>query len=51
MEQDIRWKQRFDNFGKAYVSLQELLQQTEIDEDVRVDAAIKRFELVFVLAW
>src|SRR4051812_1465108 len=51
MEQDIRWKQRFDNFEKSFASLQDILRQTNIDEDVRVDAGIKRFELTFELAW
>ena len=51
MEQDVRWKQRFANFENAYASLREVLERRDIEEEVRIDAAIKHFELVFELAW
>ncbi len=51
MDEDIRWKQRFANFESAFLSLKEVIAQKNINEDLRVDAAIKRFELTFELAW
>lgn len=51
MENDIRWKQRFDNFEKAFTSLREIVEIKDIEPDVRIDTAVKRFELSFELAW
>ena len=51
MEEDIRWKQRFANFERDLFSLKEVISEKDINEDLKVDAAIKRFELTFELAW
>lgn len=50
MAEDIRWQQRFQNFELALTSLLEISGQPDRD-DVTVDAAIKRFEITFDLAW
>ena len=51
MEEEIRWKQRFENLGKSYSSLKEIIDQKDIDEDIKIDTTIKRFELTYELAW
>ena len=50
MEQDIRWKQRFQNFEKAFLALKEV---TEIaaPTEIEIDAAVQRYEIAFELAW
>lgn len=49
MEQDIRWKQRFQNFEKAFLAKEvtEIAAPTEIE----IDAAVQRYEIAFELAW
>ncbi len=32
MEQDIRWKQRFSNFKKAYEQLTEFMEKSELNK-------------------
>jgi nucleotidyltransferase substrate binding protein (TIGR01987 family) len=49
--QDIRWKQRFQNFEKALKSLIEITNQPGMYEEVIIDAALKRFDITFDLAW
>ena len=51
--QDIRWKQRFDNFTKAYNLLRCALQEKEIDDfdDLQKEGLIHRFEYTFELLW
>ncbi len=51
MTEDIRWQQRFANYEKAYVSLRQISEQKDIEEDILIDATLKRFDLVFELAW
>jgi nucleotidyltransferase substrate binding protein (TIGR01987 family) len=48
---DLRWKQRFQNFEKALISLQSLSNEVNTEEEVLIDAGIKRFEIAFDLAW
>lgn len=51
--QDIRWKQRFENFQSAYQLLQEAIeafQQLPNNKLMRV-ALIKAFEMTFELSW
>jgi nucleotidyltransferase substrate binding protein (TIGR01987 family) len=49
---DIRWKQRFQNFNRAYLLLQDALQQgPEVLNQLEKEGAIQRFEYSFELAW
>ncbi|MBF0180739.1 MAG: nucleotidyltransferase substrate binding protein [Magnetococcales bacterium] len=52
MREDIRWKQRFDNFDRAFVLLREV-QERGVDSLSRLEkeGAIRRFEFAFELAW
>ena len=48
--QDIRWKQRFDNFKQAYMRLQEATEMSNLNELER-NGLIQRFEFTIELAW
>ncbi len=51
MEQpDIRWKQRFQNYEKALLRLQEAVEEEELSELER-NGLIQRFEFTIELAW
>jgi nucleotidyltransferase substrate binding protein (TIGR01987 family) len=52
-EQDIRWKQRFKNFEKAFGLLEEAVQQGLDEEltDLEKQGLIQRFEFTHELAW
>ena len=52
MQQDIRWKQRFENFKSTYKNL-EPLEKIEIESlnDFERGGYIKFFELSFELLW
>lgn len=47
--EDIRWKQRFDNFTKALLQLQELIEKPELNKFER-QGLIHCFEYTFELA-
>jgi nucleotidyltransferase substrate binding protein (TIGR01987 family) len=50
---DIRWKQRFDNFKRAFVRLREgteLVEQRELS-DLERQGLIQAFEFTHELAW
>ena len=52
MEQDIRWKQRFENFERAVNLLREPIQQgMETLNDLEKEGVIQRFEMAVELAW
>ena len=52
MEQDIRWKQRFENFERAVNLLREPVQQgVETLNDLEKEGVIQRFEMAVELAW
>ncbi len=49
-KQDIRWKQRFQNFEKAIIHLQNALDKT-ILSDLEKAGVIQIYEFTFELAW
>ncbi|MDF1644238.1 MAG: nucleotidyltransferase substrate binding protein [Pseudomonadales bacterium] len=54
MEQDIPWKQRFSNFGKAFLQLKEAVElygDTENVEAIIKEGIVQRFEFTHELAW
>ena len=48
---EIRWRQRFINFDKAFVQLNEACQNQEHLDDLAKEGLIQRFEYTFELAW
>lgn len=49
---DIRWKQRFQNFDRAYVLLREALEHgAAVLSPLEKEGVIQRFEYSFELAW
>lgn len=50
MEENLRWKERFESFCKALLQLETGLQQKEFSV-LEKDGVIKRFEFTFELAW
>jgi nucleotidyltransferase substrate binding protein (TIGR01987 family) len=52
MKSDIRWKQRFDNFDRAFVLLREVYDRgVDSLSQLEKEGAIQRFEVAFELAW
>ena len=52
MNSDIRWKQRFDNFDRAFVLLREALEPgLAALSQLEKEGTIQRFEIAFELAW
>jgi nucleotidyltransferase substrate binding protein (TIGR01987 family) len=50
MQHDIRWKQRFENYAKAFQSLKEAVEQDNLNELER-NGLIQRFEFTLDLSW
>ncbi|NOQ25959.1 MAG: nucleotidyltransferase [Bacteroidales bacterium] len=48
---DIRWKQRFENFEKAFIQLKDAVSRYESLDDLSKEGLIHRFEYTFELAW
>ena len=50
---DIRWKQRFQNYSRAFNLLRDALESKELSEfsDLELEGIIQRFEYTFELAW
>lgn len=52
MNTDIRWKQRFQNFDRAFVLLREALEKGPAAlNPLEKEGAVQRFEYSFELAW
>ncbi len=49
-KKDIRWKQRFQNFEKAFLRLKEALEMKKLNELER-NGLIQRFEFTLDLSW
>jgi nucleotidyltransferase substrate binding protein (TIGR01987 family) len=50
MDQDIRWKQRFQNFERAFLFLKKAAELGNYDELQRA-GLVQSFEFTFELAW
>lgn len=50
-EADIRWKQRFYNFQRAFGLLRSGLESSEQLNQLEQEGIIQRFEFTFELAW
>ena len=50
---DIRWKQRFDNFTRAFSLLNDALANHDLNKysDLEKEGIIQRFEYTFELSW
>ncbi len=53
LNNDIRWKQRFQNFSKAFTLLREVFEEFSIEElsPLEKEGAIQRFEYTYELSW
>lgn len=49
-EQDVRWKQRFQNYEKAIFYLQESIRRIDLS-DLERAGVIQIYEFTFELAW
>ena len=50
--QDIRWKQRFSNFSRAFLLLREAFEMDyETMDAMHKESFVQRFEFSFELAW
>ena len=52
-EKDVRWKQRFSNYRRAFNLLRSALTEKEIDEysALEQEGIVQRFEYTFELGW
>ncbi len=50
-KQDVRWKQRFQNFSKAMAQLQKFIEKGENLNELEEQGMIQAFEYTFELAW
>ena len=53
MSENIRWKQRFKNFEKAFNLLKTVFEEKEIEELslLEQEGVVQRFEYTYELAW
>ena len=51
MSEDVRWKQRFQNFDRAVVLLREALANNRTLSMLEKEGVIRRFEYTYELAW
>lgn len=49
----IRWQQRFRNFEKAFILLQQIFNEKPLDQfsDLEKEGIVQRFKYTFELAW
>ncbi len=50
-KKEIRWKQRFQNFEKAFLQFQKAVNSFENLDDLSKEGLIQRFEYTLELAW
>ena len=50
-KQDIRWRQRFQNFKKAFEQLKDSVLKVDELSDLEKEGMVQRFEYTFELAW
>lgn len=50
-QKEIRWKQRYENFKKAYINLDSAVSQFDSLSILEKEGLIQRFEYTFELAW
>lgn len=50
MNQDVRWKQRFQNYEKAFKFLKQATERSSLDE-LQEAGLIQSFEFTFELGW
>ena len=50
---DVRWKQRFQNFSRAFKLLRSALEDRDIESysELELEGIIQRFEYTFELVW
>jgi len=51
MNEDIRWKQRFENYKKALKSLKKSGVESNPTTDLEQEGLVQRFEFTWELAW
>ena len=52
MSENIRWRQRFENFERAFMLLKEAFEKDIADmSDLEKEGVVQRFEYTFELAW
>ncbi len=48
---EIRWKQRFVNFKKAFLQLKSAINRVDELDDLAKEGMVQRFEYTYELAW
>lgn len=53
MPEDVRWKQRFDNFEKRFLMLKAAVSDQDLESygDLELEGVVQRFETTLELAW